>query len=76
MNNDREVVVVAGARTPFAKMNTTLGRVHPVELGRIVVREAIERALKDNRYNKTAAAKQLGLTLRALRYRMQKLGID
>ena len=41
-----------------------------------VEREAIERALKDNRYNKTAAARQLGLTLRALRYRMQKLGID
>ena len=41
-----------------------------------VEREAIERALKETRYNKTAAAKLLGLTLRALRYRMQKLGID
>ena len=41
-----------------------------------VEREAIERALQETRYNKTAAAKQLGLTLRALRYRMQKLGID
>lgn len=41
-----------------------------------VEREAIERALKETRYNKTAAAQQLGLTLRALRYRMKKLGID
>jgi two-component system response regulator PilR (NtrC family) len=40
-----------------------------------VERDAIERALEANRYNKTAAARQLGLTLRALRYRMQKLGM-
>ena len=38
--------------------------------------DAIVRALEEARYNKTAAARQLGLTLRALRYRMQKLGID
>jgi two-component system response regulator PilR (NtrC family) len=39
-------------------------------------RATIEQALQANRYNKTATARQLGLTLRALRYRMQKLGID
>ncbi len=39
-------------------------------------REEIRRALADNRYNKTATARQLGMTLRALRYRMQKLGLD
>jgi two-component system, NtrC family, response regulator PilR len=38
-------------------------------------RDAIQMALEANRYNKTAAARQLGLTLRALRYRMQKLGM-
>jgi two-component system response regulator PilR (NtrC family) len=41
-----------------------------------VQRDAIQRALEANRWNKTAAARQLGLTLRALRYRMQKLGMD
>jgi two-component system response regulator PilR (NtrC family) len=41
-----------------------------------VERDAIVNALQETRYNKTAAAKRLGLTLRALRYRMQKLGID
>jgi two-component system response regulator PilR (NtrC family) len=41
-----------------------------------VERDAIVNALQGTRYNKTAAAKRLGLTLRALRYRMQKLGID
>lgn len=41
-----------------------------------VEREAIIAALKQHRYNKTATARSLGLTLRALRYRMQKLAID
>jgi two-component system response regulator PilR (NtrC family) len=41
-----------------------------------VERAAIEQALAANRYNKTATARQLGLTLRALRYRMEKLGMD
>lgn len=39
-------------------------------------RERIEQALADNRYNKTAAAKQLGISFRALRYRLKKLGIE
>lgn len=33
-------------------------------------------ALEQTRWNKTAAAKRLGLTLRQLRYRLEKLGID
>ncbi len=41
-----------------------------------VQREAITQALEMHRYNKTAAAKSLGMTLRQLRYRMQKLGLD
>ena len=39
-------------------------------------RDAIVRALEQNRYNKTAAARQLGLTFRQLRYRIKKLGIE
>jgi len=39
-------------------------------------REAIEKALLETRYNKTAAAKKLGITFRALRYKLKKLGID
>jgi two-component system response regulator PilR (NtrC family) len=41
-----------------------------------VERETIVRALEANRYNKTATAKQLGITFRALRYRIKKLGIE
>ena len=39
-------------------------------------KEAIEQALVRSKYNKTAAAKLLGITFRQLRYRLKKLGID
>ena len=39
-------------------------------------RSAIVKALEKTRYNKTAAAKLLGLTFRQLRYRLKKLGIE
>ena len=39
-------------------------------------REAIMNALQETRYNKTAAARKLGITFRALRYKLKKLGID
>ncbi len=39
-------------------------------------RSAIVRALEESRYNKTAAARKLGITFRALRYKLKKLGID
>ncbi|MEO8061534.1 MAG: sigma-54 dependent transcriptional regulator [Pseudomonadota bacterium] len=41
-----------------------------------VERAAIIKALEETRYNKTAAAKALGMTFRALRYRIKKLGIE
>ncbi|MEX0706535.1 MAG: sigma-54 dependent transcriptional regulator [Woeseia sp.] len=46
------------------------GRIQDVE------RQAIVQALEKTRYNKTAAAKLLGLSFRQLRYRIKKLGID
>jgi two-component system response regulator PilR (NtrC family) len=41
-----------------------------------VEKEAILQALEKTRYNRTAAAKLLGITFRALRYRMERLGIN
>ncbi len=41
-----------------------------------IERKAIEQALQDNRFNKTRTAAQLGITFRALRYKLKKLGID
>jgi two-component system response regulator PilR (NtrC family) len=39
-------------------------------------RASIRKALEDARYNKTAAARALGISFRALRYRIKKLGIE
>ncbi len=41
-----------------------------------IERNAIMKALEQTRYNKTAAAKLLGMSFRALRYRIKKLGIE
>ncbi len=41
-----------------------------------IERQAIIRALEETRWNRTAAAKKLGLSFRALRYRLSKLGIE
>ncbi|HEX6829125.1 MAG TPA: sigma-54 dependent transcriptional regulator [Burkholderiales bacterium] len=41
-----------------------------------VEREAILEALEKTRYNRTAAARLLGVTFRSLRYRMERLGVD
>jgi two-component system response regulator PilR (NtrC family) len=41
-----------------------------------IERNAIQQALQENRYNKTRTAAALGITFRALRYKLKKLGID
>ncbi|MHB1567300.1 MAG: sigma-54-dependent transcriptional regulator [Acidiferrobacter sp.] len=41
-----------------------------------VERAVIEKALRDSHHNKTAAARELGITFRALRYKLEKLGIE
>ena len=50
------------------------GRPLPEQLD-AVERQAILDALEQTHYNRTAAAKLLGITFRALRYRMERLGI-
>jgi two-component system response regulator PilR (NtrC family) len=39
-------------------------------------RAAIQKALEETRWNKTKAAAQLGITFRALRYKLKKLGME
>ncbi len=41
-----------------------------------IERSAIEKALAQTNQNKTAAAKLLGISFRALRYKLEKLGIE
>jgi two-component system response regulator PilR (NtrC family) len=40
-----------------------------------VERDAILEALQKTRFNRTAAARLLGVTFRSLRYRMERLGL-
>jgi two-component system response regulator PilR (NtrC family) len=54
----------------------------PLETGSLedylesIERRKITEALEATRWNKTAAAKKLGITFRALRYRLKKLGME
>jgi two-component system, NtrC family, response regulator PilR len=41
-----------------------------------IEKAAIEKALEETRWNKTAAAKKLGMSFRSFRYRLKKLGVD
>ena len=41
-----------------------------------IEKTVIEKAIHTHRWNRTAAAKSLGITLRSLRYRLKKLGIE
>ncbi len=41
-----------------------------------IEKRILENALKDARYNKTEAARRLGITFRSLRYKLDKYGID
>ncbi|MEO0336799.1 MAG: acetyl-CoA C-acyltransferase, partial [Pseudomonadota bacterium] len=43
MSDPRDVVIVEGVRTPFAKAGTKLKGVHAAELGKVAVRELIEK---------------------------------
>ena len=71
---------IAGMRGASASSTTTAEEQKPPgALGdqlEDVERAAIVKALEAARYNKTAAAKALGMTFRALRYRIKKLGIE
>ncbi len=40
-----------------------------------IERKALQNALEQSRWNKTAAAKKLGMTFRSFRYRIKKLGL-
>lgn len=42
--SDRDVVLVDGTRTPFAKSGTQLKDIHPAELGKIAVKELLNRS--------------------------------
>ncbi len=42
-NSPRDVVIVEGLRTPFAKADTKLKNVHPAELGRVALKQVLAK---------------------------------
>jgi len=45
--NPRDVVIVEGVRTPFAKSGTKLKALHPAEIGKVALKELIARSNLD-----------------------------
>ena len=75
---ENDQIKVTDLRLPEGQRGTP-GGAGPAELQDYlddVERSRIVAALEQTRWNKTKAAKVLGISFRALRYRLQKLGID
>jgi two-component system response regulator PilR (NtrC family) len=68
-NAPHDTTANASAEIPDGEMDLE-GYLESIE------RTAIEKALEATRWNKTAAAKRLGISFRALRYRLKKLGME
>ncbi len=67
LENEPETDTVSAEPDDFATLDPALNSKE---------RQMITSALEKTRYNKTAAAKLLGITFRQLRYRLKKLGIE
>jgi two-component system response regulator PilR (NtrC family) len=69
----------ANARTGYPTESTGSTEAGSVPLDSYmdsIEKDVLLKALEQTRYNKTAAAKKLGITFRALRYRLKKLGLE
>ena len=76
---DHAQIKLRSAVRPAAETSVVTARESTGALGaqlEDIERDAIVKALEKTRYNKTAAAKLLGMSFRALRYRVKKLGIE
>ena len=66
---------VVSPQVPAAS-DATAGAVPLDDYMENIEKDALIKALEQTRYNKTAAARLLGITFRALRYRLKKLGLE
>jgi two-component system response regulator PilR (NtrC family) len=66
----------AVTRPAAASPDVTTGAVPLDDYMENIEKDALIKALEQTRYNKTAAARLLGITFRALRYRLKKLGLE
>ena len=70
-SREPEIPAQAAAATPAAAAPLSLEPYLDT-----IEKDTIMKALEQTRSNKTAAAKVLGITFRALRYRLKKLGVE
>jgi two-component system response regulator PilR (NtrC family) len=81
-----DVIRIEDLQLPVSKSRNTLDH-DPSELDiseiesldnylESIEKKAIQQALEETRWNKTAAAKRLGITFRALRYKLKKLDME
>ena len=73
--DDMPLRPVAAAPSPAVPPGLADGTALPDAIEQME-RETIQKALEANRYNKTKTAAQLGITFRALRYKLKKLGME
>ena len=75
MTRNYSVVLMPGPapRAPDSRLPRA-GLPGSAEMAGVPIQDRFE-ALDQTRFNRTAAAKLLGITFRALRYRMERLGI-
>ncbi len=71
-----QVLSLAPAPDPADSIQTPGGKYPLQDYLDQTERVAIQEALVQTRYNKTAAARILGVTFRSLRYRLERLGIE
>ena len=74
--NGTDLHLPAAGRAPDSALTLTPGEVPLDTYMDNIEKDVLIKALEQTRYNKTAAARQLGITFRALRYRLKKLGLD
>ena len=74
--NDTDLHLPAAGRTTDMSLPLTPGEIPLDTYMDNIEKDVLIKALEQTRYNKTAAARQLGITFRALRYRLKKLGLD
>ncbi len=77
--SEPEAAAATGAAPPEALPATAASASIPADLQAWLdqqEREILVRALNESRFNRTAAANRLGLSLRQIRYRIARLGIN
>jgi len=73
---ENKMVKVEDLQLPEPLNTSNESPLNLVSLTKVLEKEQIEAALEGNRWNQSATARSLGITLRQLRYKIEKLKLD